>query len=369
MNQFFNEIHGQSKAANLLKTFFDSGKIPHALLFSGNDGVGKFFTALQFAKLINSSDHPKNHHHIGQISKLTEPYIKYIIPLPRGKSETNDSSPTEKLSDDQITELKNEISAKIENPYHRISIDKAFNIKISSIREIRKFLSLNFDEVKYRVIIIEEASKMNSESQNALLKSLEEPPERVIFILVTSEPDALLPTIKSRCWEIKFEPLSLKDVESVLVDYFNTKKDVAKKVSYFANGSVSSALTLLENDFKKLVDKTIVILRYSLARKYYTASDELNSILNDMTAQNSKNFLQMILLWLSDVQRNRAGLEIIFFTDHSDTIVKFNQKFSDVDIKSLFTKIDRLNRLTDNNVNLNIITMNIIFEIASTGMR
>ncbi len=369
MNEYFDNIHGQGKATKILTNFYESGKIPHALLFTGNEGVGKFFTSVQFAKLINSGNNARLEQINKHISNLTEPYIKYIIPLPRGKGEDGDSGSTEKLTDDQINEIRSEISKKISNPYHRINLDRAFNIKISSIREIRKFLSLNFGEVEYRVVIIEEASQMNAEAQNALLKSLEEPPEGVIFILITSEPEGLLPTIKSRCWQIKFEPLSNSDVKSILATYFDITKERASHVALFSHGSVSAGLSLLENDFEKLLEKTIIILRYALAKKYFTALDEMNSIINESSLTSTKVFLQMILMWLSDAQKHKAGLEISYFKNYSDTIIKFNNKFSDADIVSVYSNIDNLIRLTDRKVNLNIISMNIIFEIASIALR
>ncbi len=85
------------------------------------------------------------------IGQLQEPYIKLIIPLPRGKNETDTSSPTEKLSQDEIDLLREQIEIKATNPFHKISIPKANSIKINSIRDIKKFLSMDYNEIGYRI--------------------------------------------------------------------------------------------------------------------------------------------------------------------------------------------------------------------------
>jgi DNA polymerase-3 subunit delta' len=214
-----NNIPGQKKVKTILNGFLKSSKIPHALLFSGIDGAGKDYHAIKFAQSLASQATDKIHTEkiSKQIEQLAEPYIKYIFPLPRGKSETESSSPTEKLSADELDLIREQIALKIINPYHKIVIPKANNIKINSIRDIKKFLTLDYSEITKRFVIISEAHLMNEESQNALLKNLEEPPENVIFILCTSQVSKLRRTITSRCWTINFDPLSEEDVAEILI--------------------------------------------------------------------------------------------------------------------------------------------------------
>ena len=145
---------------------------------------------------------------IKRIEQLSEPYIKYIIPLPRGKGESDSTSPTEKLTPDEIDLIKEQLP-------------KANNIKISSIRNIKKYLSLDYSEFAQRFIVISDSHLMNEEAQNALLKNLEEPPENVIFILCTSQVSKLRRTITSRCWRINFDPLSEQEISEILKKYFH----------------------------------------------------------------------------------------------------------------------------------------------------
>jgi len=193
MNEKWGDIYGHSNNREVLERIIASSKIPHAFLFIGKQGIGKDYFALKLAHLLNqklasSEDQSRVLH---GLANLSEPYIKYIFALPRGKNETDESNPFEKLNPDDLEEIKEEIKKKISNPYHKIQLTKANIIKVSSIRDINKFLSLQFEKSFYRFVLISDAHLMNETSQNALLKNLEEPPENVIFVLTTPYPDML----------------------------------------------------------------------------------------------------------------------------------------------------------------------------------
>lgn len=370
MIKFGEEIYGQTKAVETLRKIYESGKIPHALLFHGNEGVGKHFTAVEFVKLLNSnpSDN-KSADSLIKISKLNEPYVKYVFPLPRGKGESNDNTATEKLSQETLEQISSEIEKKSKNPYYSFTIEKANNIKINSIRDIRKFVSYNFDDIKYRVILISDAHKMNTEAQNALLKNLEEPPPGFIFILSTPYKDRLLPTIASRCWHIHFNPLTPELIEQILLKYFDFSEFEVKKVSSFSNGSVNEAVKLLNKDFDELLNKTITILRYSLGKRYNTAINALNELASDKSLDSYKQILFLISNWFNDVNKNRFNRDEKYPAEYIDTLAKFNEKFGNSDLASVIKKINLLESSTDKNVNLNLISLNIILELASIAKR
>lgn len=367
MENYFSEIYGQKRVTDNLFRIWQSGKIPHAFIFIGPEGCGKFLTAVRFAQLTNSSSNtkPQDDAILRKINLLLEPYIKYIIPLPRGKNETGSSSSTEKLDKESLELLKEEIENKIANPYYRIKLEKANNIKITSIREIKKFVSLNYDDIKYRFILISDAHLMNDEAQNALLKSLEEPPEGIIFILTTNDTEGLLPTIFSRCRKILFDPLGSDDLAKILINHFRIEKDVAEKVAPFANGSLYNALDFIKNDFDQLLNKTINILRYSLALKFHSAYNEISELSGESSGNQLKLLIQMIITWLGDVQKNKVGYNNYVFRNHIDTLEKFNQRFSQVDIIQTISNFESLISAIESNANLNIVILNIIFEIES----
>ena len=334
--------------------------------FKGNDGIGKEFTAIRFAQAINIHNlPPEKGNHISQfIRNLSEPYIKYIFPLPRGRNETETSGPMEKLSQEDNDLVKEELEAKVKNPYHRIKIPKANQIKISSIRDIRKFLSMDYSDLKFRFVLISSAHLMNEEAQNALLKNLEEPPEGIVFVLSTPYPGQLRETIRSRCWIINFQPLTSGDVENILVSDFKIERQPAHSAAIFSNGSITEAVNLLQHDLKLLKEKTILVLRYSFGRRFHSALEEFNSVISEQGSESFKIIVLMIISWLNDLQKFRAGLTNYFFDDYVETLQKFNLKFSNVALNEIVFKLDKTASLIKNNINLNTLTLYIVTELS-----
>ena len=366
MNENWDGFYGHKNNREVLGRIIASSKIPHAFLFIGKQGVGKDYFAMHLAQSINrkfASDE-KRSHVLNGIANLNEPFIKYIFALPRGKNETDESTPYEKLNPDDLEEVKEEIKKKILNPYHRIQIAKANAIKVSSIRDINKFLSLQFEKSFYRFVLISDAHLMNETSQNALLKNLEEPPEKVIFILTTPYPEMLRETIKSRCWSIYFSPLSTSDVAIILIRYFSIHKDLAEEVSIFSDGSVTTANQLIEHDFRTLKSKTISFLRFSLGKKFHSSYQEISGILNDGDTSTLRLFIQMIITWLNDLQRFRTSNDDIFYSDYKETLEKFNKKFPKTNVHEVVFKLDYISSLVQNNVNPNLLVANLIFRIS-----
>jgi len=363
-------IYGQIPVINILNKLLDNSSVPHAFLFTGLSGVGKEFTAIKFAQALNSYDtSTKDSEKISNlISNFAEPYIKYILPLPRGKNETDTSGPFEKLSTEENETYWKELREKINNPYYKIHIQRASNIKISSIRDINKFLSMNYSDIKYRIILVSDAHMMNEEAQNALLKNLEEPPEGIIFILCTPYPNLLRETIRSRCWQVPFQPLIVEDITKILIEYFSVDNTLAKEVSSFSGGSVATALKLIDQDFELLRDRTIYILRYSFGRKYHSAVSEFTNILSDNSAETLRLLIQMMITWLNDVQKFRFDIGEYYFDKHLETLQKFNKRFPNIDIQKTIFNLDRMASSIQNNINQNLIILNVIFELSALTM-
>ena len=367
MIDYFNSIKGQNRVIKQITNLFESKRVPHALLFYGEDGTGKFFTAVQFLKLLN--DAGGNPHLEKKINSLSEPTLKYIFPLPRGKGEGNEDSGTDKLNEKQIQSLQEELTKKRANPYHKIALEGANNIKVSSIREIRKFLSLDYSDIKYRMILIEDAHKMNTESQNALLKSLEEPPEGVIMVLTTPYIERLLPTIQSRCWRINFNHLDNATVRNILIEHFGIPEEDAEVASLFSGGSVTRAVNLLNRDLKELMNSTVQILRFSLGNWLNSAILESQKVIDTYDKETYKEMINLILTWLNDVIKEKIDLKNYYFKDFEDTLTKFNKNFPNCDVEQVYNEIDRLLQSIDNNVLLNVISLNLILQLNSISNR
>jgi DNA polymerase III subunit delta' len=370
MNEVWESIYEQNNVKEILYNIHESRRVPHAFLFYGPEGVGKFFTALQFAKLlyencgIEDIDSAQK-----KISSLQEPYIKLIFPLPRGKGESSEDSSTEKLSKEQLESLREEISKKVKNPYHRIFLENANNIKINSIRDIKKFIELSYEEIPYRFVFILEAELMSDQAQNALLKSLEEPPHGIIFFIITSQKDNLLTTIQSRCWPINFEPLANHSISDILINYFGVEENLAEKAAFFSNGSVTKAFYLAQKEFTHLLEHIINFLRYSIGKKYHSAYKELLEIMEEQTEEEYRLSLNLMKNWLNDVLRVRYSNDSFYFDDYKDTFTKFNERFSNCDIDNIITNLDLLEDYYNKNLNLNVLILNIIFELTTLSAR
>jgi DNA polymerase-3 subunit delta' len=364
MIPFLDEIIGQKKVKQSLYQIYSTGQLPQALLFMGTEGVGKFHTAIQFLKLLNSEIINNNKKIANQISLLNEPFVRLIFPLPRGKNETDDN-PYNGLSETQLNNVKEQIALKSENPYHKINIIGGESIKISSIRDISSFTTLSYENIKYRLILIIDAHLMGEEAQNALLKNLEEPPEGVIYILTTTEENKILPTIKSRCWKINFSTLSDSELSDILIKYFDYKYDKVQHVSYFSQGSVNKSIYLLENNFDLLLNKTLNILRFSFAGWYNTAFVEFKEILKNSDYELLKIIIIFIYTWLNNLEKLRNGEANSCFEPFLDSLTKFNNKYPNVKVNKLLEELDILLENLDRNVNINIISANIIIILSN----
>ena len=368
MNKYIDEIIGNKKVKEIFQSMLSNSNIPHAFLFTGSEGSGKEAAAISFAKAVNtlnvnSSDEERVVH---SIQKLSEPCLKYILPLPRGKNETDQNDPYEKLSNDEIELVKNEFEKKSANPFYRVEIPRANFIKINSIRDIKKFLSLNYDDVKYRIVLLSRAHLMNEEAQNALLKNLEEPPAGVIFILCTAYPDKLRETIRSRCWNIHFQPFNNEELIYILTNYFSVENELAGEVAQFSGGSVQDALLLIENNFDELREKTIRILRNSFAKRYQSAYTEFDEALSDGDQTKIKLLIKMIITWLNDFQKYRLNkTDNLFFKKHQETLEKFNARFPNIEINDTIKNLDSISSYFKNNININLAVSNIIFQLQS----
>lgn len=368
MNLYINQIVGNPKVKTILDKILKSRSIPQAILFVGPDGIGKENAAINFIKAINSQNNSDDSltKKMEAISNFSEPYIKYIFPLPRGKNEIDQHDPFERLSDDEIELIAIEIAKKAQNNFYKIQIPKANIIKINSIRDIKKFLSLNYEDMGYRAILISQAHLMNDQAQNSLLKSLEEPPVNVIFILCTPSPERLKPTIISRCWTINFQPLEIDEIASLLINNFNVNNELAGKVAPFAGGSITEAILLIENDFDELLEKSIRILRNSFAGRFHSALTEFDDTRTENDQIRLKLIIRLIIIWLNDLQKYRVGkLEKIYYSGYKETLEKFNTKFPLVDISNTVNALDSLSSYLKNNINPNVVITNIVFQLYS----
>ena len=204
----FDRLAGHEAHKRVLTAAALSGRVAHAYLFSGPEGVGKRLCALAFARLLNCTA-PEDEEQgracpsCRKIERNTHPDV--FVLEPEGSKE----------------------------------------IKVGQIREqVEERLQRTPVEGRYKVAVVDDAHRMNAAAQNAFLKTLEEPPPRTVMVLVTEEPGALLPTVRSRCQHLVFSPLPLDEVSRELEARGVLAGQEALEAAAIAGGSLGRALRM-----------------------------------------------------------------------------------------------------------------------------
>ena len=211
-SQTFSDLVGQKEIVDTLRNALDSGKINHAYLFTGPRGTGKTSTARLLAKTLNCTNRQN-----GEPCNVCEQCV--------------------------------EITAG--NSFNVIEIDAASNRGIDSIRELRERVMVRPSQGKYKIYILDEAHMLTTEAFNALLKTLEEPPEHAIFVMATTDVHKMLPTVLSRCQRFDFKRITTRQIVEHLnfvagEEQVKLEKGAAELIARAAAGGMRDALSLLD---------------------------------------------------------------------------------------------------------------------------
>jgi DNA polymerase-3 subunit delta' len=336
----WNKITGQHRIKEILSKAVDNGKIAHAYILTGDEGVGKDALALEFAKVLNCSAPRRIDGLIEacdkcadcvQSGKLQHPNINILFALPTGKSKSG-----QELNNEQITEVREQIELKSADNYYKIAVPKASSVRISSIREIKKKLSLSNSFKGRHCVLLFDADMMTTESANAFLKTLEEPHDNVTLILTTSKPDAILQTIMSRCRHIECPSLADQEVADAVADKYNLSEANAKIAAAFARGSLTRAALFVSDDIRKLRENLVGLLRTTLKKGKYRIELEagIEEFFNLRDRNDTELVLKLILLWMRDVLAyiKTADPENIINIDQIEIIKSFATNFSHTDL-------------------------------------
>lgn len=331
----WNNIIGQKRVITILKNIYKSGKIAQGYLFFGKEGVGKDAVAIEFAKMINCDNLSEknleacdNCRSCKSIQKLSSTYFSFITALPAGKRESNeDTHPFSTLKDEDAKFYLTELEKKSLDPYYKINMPNANNIRIDSIRQIKREIYLTAQANKKKVFLISDADKMTLESANSLLKILEEPPGNSLIILTTSRPNSLPPTIIGRCQKIQFNDISEKDIEIYLKNKFpDINTEIIKVYAQIADGSINKCTDIVQSDFLDIREMAIDYLVALVQRRYL----KIGEIIEDISSKKEKikQFLLMLLYWFRDsmILENGANERIINL-DKLERLRNFVKKF------------------------------------------
>ncbi len=326
----FDQIKGQEGALAILRNAMRSGRLAHAYLFFGPEGVGKRLTALTLAKAMNCQSPPAE-----------------------GES-------CEKCASCGKINSSNHADVIVVEPHGEV-------IRIDQVRELQKRLRYRPLEGGRRACILESADRLNEPAANALLKTLEEPPEETHLFLLTSRPHQLLPTILSRCQCVKFKPLSVGNIVQILQRVHSWPEERAHFLAALAGGSAGKALELGDRvDFKKRLDWLRTFSHIS--RK---TMEEILAVCEQVAKEEEMNdLLELWKLWVRDLvvckvrgeRPEGSGLKLI----NHDLLREASQeskKYSFDRLDSLFTYISDIQKSIAQNANRQLAMETLMLEM------
>jgi DNA polymerase-3 subunit gamma/tau len=320
----FDEVAGQRHITQTLKNALKNDRVAHAYLFSGPRGTGKTSIAKIFAKAVNCEKAP--------------------IDNPCNQC------------DNCLGIMDNSISDVIE-------IDAASNNGVDEIRELRDKVKYLPGYVKYKVYIIDEVHMLSTGAFNALLKTLEEPPQHVIFILCTTEPQKIPATIHSRCQRFDFKSISQADIIDKLFEIaeqeeIQISEEAVKQIANYADGGLRDAISLLDQVFAyspKQIDlddvneicgtvSMVKLIEMVNAIIHYEPSQAIE-LLGDLLSEGKE--IKQITLDLIDFFKNLLvykNLNKINTYSIYDSVKEFSDFAEALDSQRLFRILDILNQ-------------------------
>lgn len=302
-------VVGNQEVVKRLSYFIKENKLAHAYLFSGPLGVGKRTCAIAFAKAL-------------------------LCQNPLGQVSCNKCSVCQKIDQE-------------EHPDFRIIKPLGNSIKIEQIRNLQKDLILGSKLGSYTLNIILDAQSMTKEASNSLLKTLEEPNPGTIFILVTSNPQFLLPTIVSRCQQMVFQYLKKEEVLLVL-ERLKIKLPSRLPLDLFG-GSVGKIINFIEGDGlakrEQILELANNILKLNLNQILKLAEDMVNSSKkkNNFDKKDLLEQLDLLLLWYRDIILKKEGIEDKFLInkDQLAQMDKAMELYSNKELLNILAKTEK----------------------------
>ena len=328
----FPQIIGHEPQKEFLQSSVRKNRISHAYLFSGPEGVGKKLVAIGFAKLINCA-----------------------------KRET------ENLDCECVSCTKIERGLNPDVLVFGYPGEKT--IKVGHVRQdIERLIHLAPYENPYKVFIIDDAQRMNFNAQNAFLKTLEEPPPNSVIILITTLADLLMPTIRSRCQSVVFQPLETKEVVRFLEKEKPGGND-PELVSRISGGSISRALNTDEEYLRKRTEYIGCVMAVD-GKKPLTLFDSVEKIQKDIKGKGPeelKTVFDILSTWLRDsvVIKTSGKKEEIVNTDLLEQLSEYSKKRDMPELLGKFAALEEtMARISENNVNVEVSLENLLLRLS-----
>lgn len=249
----FSEILGQEHIKNHLTRSADLGRIPHAQLFVGSEGSGTLAMAVAYANYILCGNHNGENQGSNQscnlkFQKVAHPDLHFVYPTVSTEDVKTKPKSIDFISDWRMFVMQTPYGGLFDW-YSMLGVqNKQGEIRVDDAQEVLKSLSLKSYEGGYKFMIVWQADKMNIAASNKLLKLLEEPPEKTVFILISENEEDIIQTIRSRCQVLHFNGLSEHVIAEALISKEEIDIKLAKKIAHQAQGNYNKALHLSKDD-------------------------------------------------------------------------------------------------------------------------
>ena len=314
----FSEVLGQEAIKSRLKTAITSNHLAHAQLFVGAEGSGTLAMALALAREVLCSaegltEEQKRAGHL-KMDHLNHPDLHFVFPVA-----TSDMAKTKPISDHYAapwrTFIQTQVYGNLFDWYQLMGTEKKQgNISVEEAKDLSQKLSLKSYEGGYKVMLIWGVEKMNTAAANKILKLLEEPPEKTLFILIAEDEEQLIATIRSRCQITYFKKLQETDIVKGLVAEGAVAQN-AKQIAVMAEGNFNKALDLLRQDSEELRFGEWFVFWVRAAFKAKGNKSAINELLNwsgevaKSGREIQKNFLLYCLSLFREAVLMEYGLE------------------------------------------------------------
>lgn len=313
------DIIGHRRLTTLLARAIERESLPPTLLFVGPPGVGKWAVARATAQAVN----------------CLEPV----------------RSPNDHLATDACGKCRacDRIARGVHVDVIAMQPDERASIKIDVVRDVLERTAFRPFEGKRRLVLIREADTLEPQAQNSLLKSLEEPPPGTSFILTTAVPDALLPTVRSRCMRLRFGRLTAAEVTAALVRDHDRSDVEAREAAPLADGSIGQALALADNDLTTLRDAAMLLLRHTAGRADTQSRVQAASVLWSGSSKKERSredlavVLRLVASMLRDLEAINAGAEASVLANPAvaDDLESLARAFTGDRARDAFSAVDR----------------------------
>ena len=241
----FDQIYGHESQIKALRESISLGRVPHAQLFTGPEGVGMLAIAIAFMRAVFCQEPNADKSSCDlKFDRLTHPDLHFIFPVAANTKVKTKPTSDHFLQDWRLF-VKNNRFGTLFDWYQQLEIEnKQGQIGVLDSEEITKKLSLTAYEGGWKGVVVWQADKLNLAAANKLLKLVEEPPEKTLLIFISNHEDQVLETLRSRCQGVRFSLLPENAISKALISY-GTAREVAESVSSQANGQLSRALHLM----------------------------------------------------------------------------------------------------------------------------